>query len=323
MRLAIRSEYAKGIRNFPQLLRWQWGLWRWLLANRNEYDFIHACDFDTVLPALWCQFFHGKPVIYDIFDFYADHLRATPELIKKIIRWTDYRAINMVQAVILVDDARRQQISGSRPRKLEIIYNSPQDIWESVQTENRPKNSKLHIAYIGLLQIERGLLEVLELLKNHPEWSLSLAGFGGDAERIERISSGLTNVTNYGRVDYVKALQLSKAADVLFATYDPVIPNHRYSSPNKLFEAMMLSKPIIVAENTNMDRIVQENNCGLVVPYGNLEKLETAFQELENDPDRRAQLGAAARRAYDYHYGWPQMKQRLQQLYQDLENENF
>ena len=318
-RLAIRSEYARGLRNFPQLLRWQYGLWRWLILHRNNYDMIHACDFDTVLPALWCQVFYGKRVVYDIFDFYADHLRATPDFVKKLIRWVDFKAINAAKAVILVDDARRQQIFGSNPRRLEIIYNSPQDIEKTLQPEGRPKNSSLHIVYIGLLQVERGLLDVLEVLERHPEWSLSLAGFGGDADRIEEISAGLSNVTFYGRVDYEQALRLSKAADVLFATYDPVIPNHRYSSPNKLFEAMMLSKPIVVAAGTNMDRIVEEEKCGLVVPYGILENLEAAFQELAKDEVLRSKLGKAARSAYENRYGWPQMKNRLQSLYQELD----
>lgn len=317
-RLPIRSEYARGLRNFPQLMRWQWGLWLWLIKNRDKYDLIHACDFDTILPALWCQRFYGKLIIYDIFDFYADHLRATPGAVKKIIRWLDYRAINSAAGVILVDDARRQQIAGSQPRRLEIIYNSPQDIADSIQPIGYPENSRLHLAYIGLLQVERGLLEVLSVLKKHPEWSLALAGFGGDTEQLEKIAADLPNVTTYGRIDYERALGLSAAADVLFATYDPTIPNHRYSSPNKLFEAMMLSKPILVAADTNMDRIVQEENCGLVVPYGDEKSLETALQKLSDTPIERGELGVAARHAYDARYGWPQMRLRLQRLYTDL-----
>lgn len=318
IRLPIRSEYARGLHNFPQLLRWQWGLWRWLIVHRREYDLIHACDFDTILPALWCQHFYGKTVIYDIFDFYSDHLRATPRAVTKAIRWADYCAINSADGVILVDDARRQQIAGSQPRHLEIIYNSPQDDAAELLPEGRPESSRLHLAYIGLLQVERGLLEMLDVLGRHPEWTLALAGFGGDTERIERIAANLPNVNVYGRIDYQQALRLSAAADVLFATYDPMIPNHRYSSPNKIFEAMMLGKPIIAAANTNMDRIVLEERCGLVVPYGDMDALEAALQRLTNDVLLRKELGVNARHAYDASYGWPQMSQRLQNLYTRL-----
>ncbi len=66
--------------------------------------------------------------MYDIFDFYADHLRNTPSLVKKIIRWLDYWAISRADAVIIADDARREQISGNHPRKLVVIYNTPDDL---------------------------------------------------------------------------------------------------------------------------------------------------------------------------------------------------
>ena len=74
-RLSIRANYGSGLMNFPALLRWQIGIMRWLLRNKKKYEIIHACDFDTILPALVMKIFWKKVVIYDIFDFYADHLR--------------------------------------------------------------------------------------------------------------------------------------------------------------------------------------------------------------------------------------------------------
>ena len=99
------------------LVRWQAGLTRWLMDHRREYDIIHACDFDTILPALWCRQW-GKVVIYDIFDFYADHLRATPEWVKFLIRRLDLALIHQADAVILADDSRKEQIVGAAPRRL-------------------------------------------------------------------------------------------------------------------------------------------------------------------------------------------------------------
>ena len=53
MRLFIPSDYAPGHENLRALLRWQWGLFIWLIKNRKEYEIIHACNFDTALPALY------------------------------------------------------------------------------------------------------------------------------------------------------------------------------------------------------------------------------------------------------------------------------
>ncbi|MEW5868254.1 MAG: glycosyltransferase family 4 protein [Chloroflexota bacterium] len=316
-RLSIRSEYARGLMNFFPLLRWEVGLLAWLVRKRNDYDILHSCDFDTVLPALLCKILFGKKVVYDIFDFYADHLRATPGWIKRLIRSVDLWAINRADAVILVDDARREQIAGPSPRRLAVIYNSPEDPGDQPAPAAHA-GVELRLAYIGLLQVERGLLDVLEVLRRHPQWTLDLAGFGGDEARILEIAAQLPNVNWHGRVPYQATLALSAQADVLFALYDPAIPNHRFSSPNKLFEAMLLGKPVVVARDTNMDRLVEEHNFGLVVQYGNLSEIEAAFTHLAQDPGFRQQAGSRARQSYDQHFGWHVMEQKLIELYRQI-----
>ena len=326
IRLPIKAEYAAGMLNLPQLLRWQWGLLIWLVIHRHEYDLIHACDFDTIIPALVCRAIWHKKVVYDIFDFYADHLRATPEWIKNAIRAVDLRCISTADAVILADDSRWNQIRGSQPRRSAVIFNSPEDDKYTPQDGNskdqtftqRPVNSLLHIVYIGLLQVERGLFELIGVLRKHPRWSLALAGFGGDEVQILEQLQDMPNANWNGRISYQEALQLSSAADTLIATYDPTIPNHRYSSPNKVFEAMMLGKPIIVAEDTNMDRIISEAECGLVVKYGDASVLESALLRLETETELCQRFGANAREAYESTYSWKIMQERLLTLYADL-----
>jgi glycosyltransferase involved in cell wall biosynthesis len=318
-RLPIRAGYANGLGNLPALLRWQWGLLVWLFNQRSQYDCIHACDFDTILPALWMKFFFNKKIVYDIFDFYADHLRKTPEWLKRLIYSIDFFAISRADALILVDDARWQQVRGAKlPAHTAVIYNSPEEPVSSPAPDRSTQIETLRIAYIGLLQTERGLLEILQMLEKHPDWHLDMAGFGGDEALLVEKASRLPNVTWHGRVNYERALSLSAAADVLFATYDPAIPNHRYSSPNKVFEAMLLGKPLVVSRETNMDKIVLDANCGLAVDYGNLPQLESAFIKLAADPALRQELGANARRAYDSQYGWPIMQKRLLGLYASL-----
>jgi len=317
-RLKIKAEYANGMGNLPQLLKWELGLMRWLIVHCRDYDFIHACDFDTILPCLLAKWLFGKKVVYDIFDFYADHLRKTPLWIKRTIRSVDLWAIGQVDAVILVDESRTRQISGSRPKRCEIIYNSPEDVETPVDGDDVFSNSAvLKIAYVGLLQEERGLFEMLDVLRTHPVWEMAVAGFGGDQEKFLEAARGMSNIRWFGRVAYGQALKISAASDVLFATYDPSIANHFYSSPNKIFEAMMLGKPIIVARNTNIDRIVERYENGLVVEYGKVHELENALSLL-CDPEKRKAAGMNSRRAYEQEYGWGKMKSRLIDIYRGL-----
>lgn len=325
-RIHIQALYGNGLANLPALLRWQWGLCKWLLQNHKSFDIIHACDFDTILPALICKLLWKKIVIYDIFDFYADHLRRTPDVIKKTIRYVDYKAIHHADGVIIVDDSRRKQIEGSRPKECISVYNSPEDVSQSITkiTGDEKEDKKFRIAYVGLLQVERGIFIVLNILRRHLDWTLDLAGFGGDEKEIVEEIKDMPNVNWFGRVNYDQALAISDRAHVLFATYDPMIPNHRYSSPNKVFEGMMLGKPIIVAKNTNMDRMIEEASCGIVVQYGDEVELENAFSSLAMNHDEQERLGRNAREAYEKFYSWNKMEARLIEFYQRIirKNEN-
>ena len=81
---------------------------------------------------------------------------------------------------------------------------------------------------------------------------------------------------------------------------------------------MMLGKPVVVAEHTNMDRIVRAYNCGLVIPYGDVEALEETLARLARDEELRSNLGTAGRRAYDEVFSWNRMADRLISIYADL-----
>ncbi len=317
-RIGLRLPRRRGAANLPYLALFQARLMGWLARRRAEYDLIHACDFDTLLPALAAKRLWGKRVIYDIFDFYADMLRRTPAWLAGLARRAELWALGRADAVILADEARQGQIAGSHPRRLAFIYNSPAEEGLPAAAGEASPAGELRIAYVGNLQRERGLNELFEVLERHPEWHLDLAGFGPDAEAMARRASALPNAAWHGRIPYERALELEAAADVLLATYDPRIPNNRYASPNKVFEAMLLGKPVVVARGTNADRLVQSEGSGMVVDYGSAAALEAAFQELAASPELRARLGRNGCRAYRERYSWEIMRSRLAALYAEV-----
>ena len=320
-RLKIKAKFGTGIKNIRHLLKYQVALFSYLTKNRQNYDYIHACDFDTIIPALICKLLFRKRVVYDIFDFYADMLRNVPDFLRQFIRRVDLFLIGFADAVIIADEGRIEQIKGSKPKKLVVIYNSPPLVTDFKESPlKKVSSNNLVIAYIGLLQRERGIFEMIDVARNHPEWKLVLGGYGAEEEEIKEKIKGLGNVEFLGRVPYEKALEVYASSDVMFATYDPRIPNHRYSSPNKLFEAMMLGKPIIVAKNTGMDKIVEKYGLGFVVEYGNKKDLEKAITSIANwDTNKWEAFKKHTAKIYSENFSWEIMERRLIDLYKSLE----
>lgn len=434
-----RAVYGRGLRHLPAWLGWQARLLGWLLRHRRQIDVIHACDFDTLVPALLTKAASYRPrwpglasriwtrsrsphpgghptcrppgaiaVIYDIFDWYADTVAGLPGPARRLLAVLDRRLLTRADAVILADERRLPQLGAARPRRLAVIYNSPD--WEGEQqakregegqperrdqpegkrqgttpstarapshgahqgkkpegerqgesereragraprqgegeapgprdeagtgcrdwTEGREQRTRqilhraaagrpaLRLAYVGTLQPGRGLQKLLAVLARHPEWHLDLAGFGPEEPVLRRLAAGLPNVRFHGRVSHAGCRELDARADVIPALYDPAIPNHRYASPSKVFEAMALGKPVIVARGTGIDRRVRRHRLGWVVPYGSVEALEAALTEAAGwTPARRRAFSRRARRLYRRRWGWPRMERRLLRLYRDV-----
>src|SRR5439155_1216008 len=105
---------------------------------------------------------------------------------------------------------------------------------------------------------------------------LVVAGHGPDeAELLNHIES--SHAASYlGTISYDEVLERTAACQVVAALYDPRVPNNRFAAPNKLFEAMMFAKPVLVSEGTLAADIVREVGCGLVVRYGDREALKKA-----------------------------------------------
>ncbi len=317
-RLQIKANSAEGIYNLPHVIRFQLGLLYWLIRHRNDYDLIHACDFDTILPALTCAKLWKKKVVYDIFDVYADMLRKIPKRIIAMIRRVDLWAITKADGVIQADDSRMDQIAGARPKFYTVVYNSPLDLLGNFERKPGSPPGYLRVSYIGLLQFERGLFDLIDVISKHAEWELDLGGSGPEEVKIRDRIRNYPNTRWHGQIPYMKALDLNVASDAMVAIFNPALPNHRYSSSNKLFEAMMLKKPIIVARNTNMDRIVQIHHCGIVINYGDQSALEAALHQLAQDPDLRQQLGENGRLGYEQVYNWEKMQLRLLDFYAEI-----
>ena len=107
---------------------------------------------------------------------------------------------------------------------------------------------------------------------------------------------------------YDEVLKLEDKCDILFATYNPDVPNHKYSAPNKVYEAMALGKPIVVCKDTGVDDIVVNNKIGFSIKYNAQE-----FYEVIKSIDYKEyeEISSRCKILYKTKHSWDIMKERL------------
>ena len=322
-RFNLKAPYDKLSAVFYLPLWWMYELYYLL---KHHADVIHACDFDTLIPAVLAKILKGTKLCYTIYDFYADNLPTRiPAIIRKIVAGAEKYGIGYTDTLFLVDEARYIQVAGANIHNLAYIYNTPPDahgLSLPVTRDICSRAENLTVFYAGALHEDRGLKQVIAAIDTVPGVELILAGVGSIAGHLEQIPAERKRGIKYlGWLPYEKVIQYSVSADILFAFYNPAIPNNRYASPNKLFEAMMCAKPIIVNDNSSMADIVREENCGLVVPYGDVDAIRSAILMLKNDPALCKRLGENGRKAYETKYSWKIMEERLLEVYGKLDPE--
>jgi len=299
-----------GPKVLPYLPLWWCLEFLWLM--RNQWDVVHAMDFDTVPPAVLAARIKGKPVIYEIADVYEDMIQLPP-LLRRVSVYIDKFFMRSANAIIISDDARVEELGGIPNDNVTVIYNSPPDLFRESKAITQTSDV-FTLFFSSLLHTDRqsNLDKVIQALQGIEGVRLIIAGYGNQGEEMEQWAGKSSGTVQFvGRISYAEALERTMAADVVVSLYDPVVPNSRYASANKLFEAMMCGKPILVSRQTAMAAIVEKENCGLVVDSGRVEEIKEAIMRLKGDPRLCQQLGSNGRRAYERQYSWDTMRERL------------
>ena len=112
--------------------------------------------------------------------------------------------------------------------------------------------------------------------------NLLIAGYGNvDIER--RLNNNQSpNIRYYGPVKYSDGLNIMNNADIVYAMYSKVIPNHIYAAPNKFYEAMFLGKPLFTTDGTIVEKKVKELNTGFTSEES-LSEIEVVIRSIKRE----------------------------------------
>lgn len=296
--------------------------WSFLIFElfKSNWDVVHAVNFDTYLFSLLVAKIKNKAIVYDIFDFYGDVL---PSFLRNIVVTLDKYLLPYSNALILADDSRIEQIGGKIHSNIHTINNSPsEDLFDGKDMDN-PGDE--FVIFVGGKIIEQRSLDLLISAASQMD-GVKLIILGHCSEplykaRLLEWGEKMDNLEiNLEGVPYQEIINGTREADLTIALYDPRIPNNRYASPNKLFEAMAAKIPIIVNENTSMADIVKNENCGLIIPYGDKTSLKNSITLLKDNPTLKKRLGENGRRAYEKKYSWSIMENKLVNIYNQVLN---
>lgn len=134
---------------------------------------------------------------------------------------------------------------------------------------------------------ERGLEYLLELLKENPNYTLTIPLRDNDTETFNMIAKKI------GVSDRVKLLEIHNNTEILTQLFDDsdfvaFVPQKRIVKdvPNSLIDGIVRGKPIIISDVIDFSQEVKKYGIGIVVPEGEKAKKmmidENTYTELSN-----------------------------------------
>ncbi len=297
-----------------------WWIYELYFLIKDDAVVIHACDLDTLIPAIFVKLIRRVKLCYTIYDFYAGHFsNKFPRMFRKFFAFMERFGIGFTDILFLVDERRYDEIKGAKVNDIVYIYNSPPDyFFRAKQVQYAEK--KLNLFYAGIIHKSRGLEYIISAIRDI-DCLLTIAGTGSVDDLLDSIPIETRSKVHYiGQISYEKVIEKTMESDIILAFYEPVTSNNIYASPNKLFESMMCGKPIIMNSEIAASEIVLIEKCGIIVPYGDVEKIKDAIIVLKDNYNLRKTFGENGRRSYENRYSWEIMKNRLVDIYAKLEH---
>ncbi len=176
--------------------------------------------------------------------------------------------------------------------------------------------------YAGAHGVSNDLEVVLDaacLLKDDQRVRFVFLGDGkekpGLVSRAQQM--GLKNVSFIPPIPKTEMSAALAAADACIAILKP-IPLYATTYPNKVFDYMAAGRPVVLAIDGVIRRVIEEAEAGIAVSPGDPDALAEAVRRLAACPDRGRSLGLAGRRAVEKQFSRQALSEKLFLLLADM-----
>lgn len=277
-----------GIKAMRNHFRWMRFVFNYL-KKHSDVTFIHACDLNSAFPAAVYKKFYNKNVklVFDSCDWFSANFGKNI-ILKNLFEWMEKFTCKVADELIICEPERKEQITFKLKKEPLVLPNIPEidpKLLDGDSERYTFSNGWPTLAYFGGLSEERFLKEILTLTKTE-KFNLLIAGYGSKSlEDLCEEVSALENVRYFGKVNMKDGLQMSKAADMIYAMYCKINANNIYAAPNKYYEALFLEKPIITTKGTILENKVVNNNIGYVIEE-DVEELRQLIDNFDMDDIR-------------------------------------
>lgn len=295
----IKSRILRALINFPLFLNPFW-IWQARSIVKNEnIDIIHAHD-QPMAPLAILAAGKRQKTIYDMHENYPAALRAwarrdlVSQLFKnpRMAEWLDaFLARKVDQILVVVDEFKDELITRAIPeKKIAIIGNRVEgaaflQIPKEQNILTKYRNDFI-LLYAGSFARDRGLeipVQAMNALHEKiPNIKLLLVGEGPNRQELADLArkSDAENLVEFcGWQPFQRIPSFMEAANVCLIP-QPANAFINTTIPHKLFQYMVLRRPVVVSDAKPLARFVHQFNAGEIFASNDVSSFQEAILKI-------------------------------------------
>ncbi len=306
-------------------LSFLWAAIRWLFwvickVCKGNYNVVQASNLESVLPGVIAKVFKRFKLIFDVRDPWGMNSANSRSLMmctfKAIERWVATHVDGIVLSQGILD--RTGNYFGKKVCSLipsvQVLNVPGQDIAEKFVP---PDTTRIRLNFSGHISYVRNAQAIIDLAIKKPEIQVDVIGEIRDQKLLQALEN-ITNIKLYSQIPFNQAMQLLQDANLISVMYDTNTEVAVVSSANKMFEAMMMSRPYIASKNGFPGIVAEQYGVGWAVPYGDSNALIDLVSQLIANPGKIKLTSQKAREVYLNHFTWDKQKANLVLLYKHV-----
>lgn len=294
----------------------------WMLSSMLAAVLTPKCDviyawhppLTVGVTARFLRWWKKAPVVLDVQDLWPESALASGmmregRLVKFLYQLADWVYARADRILVVSNEAR--DYLGTRGVPASKTAVAKHWIDESMSRRPQPRDVRAELGLgagmivmfagnLGMVQGLETLIAAADLLRDAPV-TFVIVGDGSDRARLQDdvAARKLTNVIFAGRFPASEMPELLAAADLLVVhTRASSVAEH--AVPTKMLAYLAAGKPILCGMTGAAASVMAASAAGWITPPGDAPAMAKAIREaMDAGPDRRAELGRAARRYFD------------------------
>lgn len=290
----------------------------------KNFDVVVSNDLDSLLAGYWATKLRRKKLVYDSHEYFTE----VPELVNRPIVKKSWE--NIERSILpklkhcytvcqSIADVYMQKYGTG----FKVVRNVPESITSAeFDSSFQPPfpTDKPIIIYQGAVNMGRGIEEAIMAMHHVEGAILVIVGVGDLFNYCKQlaVSEQLDDkVLLLGRMPFNELRRITPYASVGLSVEKNIGLNYYYALPNKLFDYIHSSVPVLASRLPEIERIVKNYEVGVLIDQTTPELIAQGINEMLTNVEKRELWKQNCIKARE-ELCWEEEKKILMKIYNDL-----